>query len=101
MTLQIKRWIQYIINMKISKYDANKCHGGRRDWIVWTDAHGRQHILSNMQTGHIQNCIIRISETISKCAQMNLGEFYLNGRNGSDWIAIFRNELKYRGVIIY
>lgn len=99
----------YITNMKINR--QNNCSGGWNPykdrssfcWIranlVWLDANNVGHVICEMDTGHIQNCIIVLTEKARKCSELGIGVFFRNGYTSEEWIQLFRNELDYRGVI--
>jgi hypothetical protein len=66
---------------------------------IWTRNTGERLTVSQMTTGHIQNCIILLTDKVVKCQMYGLGSFFYNGRLGTEWIAIFKAELKRTGVI--
>lgn len=67
--------------------------------MIWKSNNGKNYKIPEMDTGHIQNCIIKLIEKIEACDKLELGEFQYLGRTGYSWIWHFKNELEHRGVI--
>lgn len=67
--------------------------------MKWHSNNGKVYEIHEMDTGHIQNCIIKIDEKIQKCRSLGLGEFTYLGYKGYSWIWHFKDELRKRGVM--
>ena len=67
--------------------------------MKWFSNNGKEYDIRDMDTGHIQNCIIKINEKIEACQQLNIGTFVYHGMYGYTWIYHFKQELIRRGVI--
>jgi hypothetical protein len=67
-----------------------------RDETTWKAANGRELLVKEMTTDHIQNTVIMLDERVKKCKALKLGEFSMNDMKATEWIEIFRDELAYR-----
>lgn len=67
--------------------------------MKWLSNNGKEYEIKDMDTGHIQNCIIKITEKIEQCHKLNIGTFQYLGTSGYTWLYYFKDELKRRGVI--
>lgn len=65
----------------------------------WVDSKGKSHFLPEMETGHIQNCIIILEDRIQRARKLRIGEFRVGHRLATSWVEIFREELRHRGII--
>lgn len=66
--------------------------------MIWKANDGKSYHLYQMDTGHIQNCIIKLTEKIEACRRLYIGEFTYNGYLGTAWVSAFRTELIKRGI---
>lgn len=66
--------------------------------MKWLSNNGKEYELKDMDTGHIQNCVIKLDEKIQACHRLKLGGFRYRGIWGTTWIDMFKQELIRRGV---
>lgn len=55
--------------------------------------------VSDMSTDHIQNAIIYLGKKIENAEKYGVGKMYIDEISYSEWVDIFKIELKKRGVI--
>lgn len=67
--------------------------------MIWKSNNGKNYQVWEMDTGHIQNCIIKITKLIAECNYYKLGVFQIHGHRGWDWIQSFKKELQLRGIM--
>ena len=69
-----------------------------RTQLHWTDKHDEVILLEHMETTHIQHTIVFLSKKQEEFSKYKVGDFEINSMTATEWVEIFRDELKFRNA---
>lgn len=67
-----------------------------RETKEWKTGKGDRIAIEDLESSHIQNIIILLTEKQRACTELGLGAHVIYGTSASEWISLLSKELAYR-----